>query len=45
MECCCNPWNRECENQNIEVYILVEGKKRAICRHCWGKIAKEDLEW
>jgi len=45
MECCGNPWNSECENRNIVVYILFEGKKRAICRRCWGKIAKEDSEW
>ncbi|MGD8544638.1 MAG: hypothetical protein PVH12_00545 [Candidatus Bathyarchaeota archaeon] len=45
MECCGNPWNSECENRNIIVYILFEGKKRAICRRCWGKIAKEDSEW
>jgi len=45
MEHCRNPWNKECKNTNIEVYIFYRGKKRPICRRCWSKIAKKDLEW
>lgn len=45
MEHCRNPWNKECKNMNIEVYIFYKGKKRPICRRCWSKISKKDLEW
>jgi len=45
MELCKNPWNRECKNNDIEVYILLKGERVPICRQCWSKIAIEDLEW
>jgi len=45
MERCRNPWNKECKNTNIEVYIVYNGMKRPICRRCWSKIAKKNLEW
>ncbi|MGB9958899.1 MAG: hypothetical protein ACPLKQ_00030 [Candidatus Bathyarchaeales archaeon] len=45
MERCKNPWNRECQNEDIEVYIFFRGDKLPICRSCWSKIAEKDLEW
>jgi hypothetical protein len=45
MERCQNPWHKDCRSNDIEVYIIVKGEKRPICRRCWGKIADKDLEW
>jgi hypothetical protein len=45
MERCRNPWNKECKNGDIEVYIVFKGNKLPICRRCWSKIAEKDLEW
>ena len=45
MEHCENPWNKNCNKQNIEVYIIVKGERRAICRLCWTKLAERDTEW
>ncbi|MBS7616343.1 hypothetical protein KEJ45_04010 [Candidatus Bathyarchaeota archaeon] len=45
MERCKNPWNKECKNENITVYIVVKGDKIPICKSCWNKIAEKDLEW
>lgn len=45
MERCQNPWNKECGSNDIEVYIMIKGEKRPICRQCWSKIADKDLEW
>jgi hypothetical protein len=45
MERCRNPWNKECKNDDIEVYIVFKGDKLPICRRCWSKIAEKDLEW
>ena len=45
MEQCKNPWNKECKNDNIQVYIIVKGERVPICRHCWDKLANQDVEW
>lgn len=45
MEYCKNPWNKDCKNQNIEVYIMFEGEKHAICKNCWTEIAEKEVEW
>ena len=45
MERCKNPWNKECKNNDIEVYILVKGAKRPVCKRCWNKIADGNVEW
>lgn len=44
-ECCMNPWNGECGNTDIEVYVLFRGDKFPICRSCWSKIAESEIEW
>jgi len=44
-EFCQNPWNPRCESPDIELYIVYEGRTIPICRSCWRKIAKTDLEW
>jgi hypothetical protein len=45
MEHCKNPWNKECNNTDVEVYIFFKGEKRPICRLCWGKISEKEVEW
>jgi len=44
-ERCGNPWNPECTNEDIELYILIRGRKLPICRSCWNEIADKNLEW
>jgi hypothetical protein len=45
VERCRNPWNGECKNTDIEVYIYHKGERQPICRNCWQKIAEKDIEW
>lgn len=45
MEQCKNPWNKECKNDNIQVYIIVKGERVPICRRCWDRLADQDVEW
>lgn len=45
MEQCKNPWNGECKNNDIGVYILFKGAKKPICRRCWSRLADRDVEW
>jgi len=45
MERCRNPWDKECKNEDIEVYIVFKGEKLPICKRCWSRIAEKDLEW
>ena len=44
-ESCRNPWNGNCRNSDIELYIYYKNKMLPICRHCWKQIADKDLEW
>jgi hypothetical protein len=44
-EQCKNPWNGECRNTDIEVYIYHRGTQIPICSHCWREIADKDIEW
>jgi len=44
-ESCRNPWNGNCRNSDIELYIHYKNKVLPICRHCWRQIADRDLEW
>lgn len=44
-ECCMNPWNGECRNTDIQIYIFYRHRRRPICRSCWEKIAKGDYSW
>lgn len=41
---CENPW-KSCENTDIELYIMYEGQKKAICRQCWEEISESEVEW
>ena len=45
IEFCQNPWNSKCKSQDIELYVIYEGRTIPICETCWRKIAKSDLEW
>ncbi len=45
MECCQNPWNKKCGNNDIEVYIFLKEERLPICRDCWKEIAEKNLEW
>jgi hypothetical protein len=42
---CRNPWNGECENVDIRVYIRHEREKKPICNSCWRDIANKEFEW
>jgi len=44
-ECCMNPWNGECRNTDIQIYIFYRNRKRPIGRSCWEEIAKGDYSW
>jgi hypothetical protein len=44
-EHCRNPWNGKCKNTDIEVFIIYQGDRLAICRRCWSKIANSNIEW
>ncbi|HIE15157.1 TPA: hypothetical protein EYP70_07790 [Candidatus Bathyarchaeota archaeon] len=44
-ERCMNPWNGECKNTDIAVFIYHEGRRLPICRDCWFRIASTDIEW
>jgi hypothetical protein len=44
-ERCKNPWNGECKNMDIELYISYKGEEIPICSRCWRKIADADVEW
>jgi hypothetical protein len=45
VERCKNPWNGECKNNDIELYIYFQGERLPICRQCWTKMADRDVEW
>lgn len=34
-----------CLNQDIAVYIMWKGRKIGLCKKCWGKVSKSNLEW
>ena len=42
---CMNPWNRDCRNTDIEVYIYYNNERIPICRLCWEKLADKELDW
>jgi len=42
---CMNPWNGECRNTDIALFIYHEGRRVPICRRCWEKIASTSIEW
>ena len=44
-ERCANPWNEECGNTRIALYIFYQDYRRPICRSCWNSIAEKDVEW
>ncbi len=45
LENCQNPWNPNCENSDIELYILYDDERLPVCKSCWEKIVKTDVEW
>lgn len=45
MKYCQNPWNSECNNPDIVLYIVNKGEKIPICRPCWQKITEFEIEW
>ena len=44
-ERCRNPWNDECKNVDIELYISYKGEEIPICSRCSRKIAEAAVEW
>jgi hypothetical protein len=44
-ECCRNPWDEDCDNWDIAVYIRYKGYQRPICKSCWREISNNGIEW
>jgi hypothetical protein len=44
-ECCRNPWNPDCGDSDVAIYIVLQSKKYPICRNCWLTISESYLEW
>jgi len=44
-ETCMNPWNGECSNTDISLYIMYKGRRLPICWECWGDISSKNIEW
>jgi hypothetical protein len=45
VERCRNPWNANCKNADVELYISFKGEEIPICSECWRKLAEADVEW
>jgi hypothetical protein len=45
VERCKNPWNSNCKNEDVELYISFKGEEVPICSKCWRKLAEADVEW
>lgn len=45
LEHCMNPWNGECRNTDIQLYIYYRRRRRPICRSCWEDIVKGEYSW
>jgi len=45
LEHCMNPWNGDCRNTDIQLYIFFRQRRRPICRACWEGVAKGDYSW
>jgi len=45
MEHCKNPWQKECREDDIELYIQFKGERLPICRQCWRRLVEKDVEW
>jgi hypothetical protein len=45
VERCRNPWNAQCKNVDVELYISFKGEEIPICSKCWRKLAEADVEW
>jgi len=44
-EICMNPWNDQCLNTNISLYIMYKGNLLPICHKCWKAISYKNIEW
>lgn len=44
-ETCSNPWNKNCGNRDITVFIEYKNERKSICSSCWRKIANNKYEW
>lgn len=42
---CKNPWNKNCKNRNIELFIYYRDEFIPICSNCWRELAEKDLNW
>lgn len=36
---------QKCDNQDVEVLIVVKGETLSICHKCWEKLSKMDVNW
>lgn len=45
VEHCRNPWNSDCRNTEIALYIVYKGERIPLCWKCWKMIANKNIEW
>jgi hypothetical protein len=45
IEKCKNPWKKDCEETDIQLYIQIKKEPLPICHSCWLKIADSKKEW
>jgi len=36
---------KKCGNPDVQVIIVEKGRRYQICRKCWDKIERSNLEW
>lgn len=41
---CENRW-RKCDETEIHLDIVIQGKRLAICEGCWRRISKSNRQW
>ena len=45
VETCLNPWNSECLNKDIALYLSYKDERLPICHYCWNKISLNNKSW
>jgi len=42
---CCNPLKKQCENNDIVLYMQLGSERLPICKQCWHEMADLTIEW
>jgi len=43
--CECPFWSCPVKKYDVKVYVVVKGRKFALCEKCWEKLAESDIQW